>query len=163
MLDRLRSNAHALLGAIRLFNGAVALVAPQAMCRRLGIDPAANPSAIYPLRMFGIRTVLLGLELLVGRRDRRRQRLDLAVVVHASDTLSAAAAGIRRHVPMRVGVLITAISAANTALALVARRPPERPARRVAQRWLTWRVARRLPWRRAAALVPVVRLAQRLR
>jgi hypothetical protein len=50
--------AQRLLGAIRLFNGAVALVAPEVMARRLGTDPDAAPAPIHPLRMFGVRTVV---------------------------------------------------------------------------------------------------------
>lgn len=152
----LRTKAHLALGAIRLVNGCVALFAPRAMSRRLGIEPEANPSAIYPLRMFGVRTIILGLELLAGRPERRRERLDTAVIIHASDTAAAATAGLRGHVPMRVGILITAISAFNTVLALVAPRPRPAPARSLVRRYARRRVRRSRPVE-LASRVPVLR------
>ena len=59
----LRERSHLLLGGIRLVNGAVALLVPEAAARRLGTDPEANPAPLYPLRTFGVRTVILGGEL----------------------------------------------------------------------------------------------------
>ena len=61
-----RDHARIALAAIRLVNGTMALLTPEMMLRRLGADPAANQVAIYPLRMFGIRTVVLGVDLLAG-------------------------------------------------------------------------------------------------
>ena len=48
------------LTGIRLVHGTMALLAPKMMLRRLGADPDLNRVAIYPWRMFGIRTVVLG-------------------------------------------------------------------------------------------------------
>jgi hypothetical protein len=107
-----------LLAAIRIANGAVALVAPATLARRLGVDPDENPAMLYVLRMFGIRTVVIGRDLLAG--DERAARA--AVLVHASDTLAAAGAAASGTLPRRTGVLITSISALNTALALALRR-----------------------------------------
>ena len=64
---------HVLLGCIRLFNGTAALLVPAKTARRLGVDPEANPAPIYPLRMFGVRTVILGCELLFGDPATRRR------------------------------------------------------------------------------------------
>lgn len=153
----LRSKAHLALGAIRLFMGAFALFAPRAMSRRMGIEPEANPSAIYPLRMFGVRTVILGLELLIGRRDRRAERLDLGVLVHASDTYAAGTATIRGHLPLRVGILATSVSALNTTLSVVARRPRPAPPRALAVRLRSRRLARRSPLLGLAARTPGLR------
>jgi hypothetical protein len=109
------------LGGIRLVNGAVALATPQTMARRLGSQDGA---ALYALRLFGVRTVILGAELLVLRGDRLDAALRTAPVIHASDTVSALAAGLRGHLPVRVATLTTVISATNTALALIANKYP---------------------------------------
>jgi hypothetical protein len=126
LLDPVRERAHLLLGAIRLFNGAAALLVPSAMARRLGTDPEANPAPVYPLRMFGVRTVVLGAELLVGSKETRLRSMRIGRVIHASDTAAAALGGIRGQLPARVAVLATGISALNTVLAFLGSDPPSR-------------------------------------
>ena len=108
------------LAAIRTVNGLAGLLVPAAMARRLGANPAVNGAALYPLRLFGIRTVLLGADLLLLTGQERRRALREGLVIHATDTLSAIVAGSRREVPTRFAVAATAISATNTALAAVA-------------------------------------------
>src|SRR3954452_11031979 len=115
-----RSSARYALAAIRLFNGAVALAAPETLARRLGTDPDKGGAVIYALRMFGIRTVLIGGELLV-RRDRELDRaLRRAVLIHATDTVAAAAAGAKGYLPPSTATLTTLISTVNTGLAIAA-------------------------------------------
>ena len=114
--------ARRMLAAVRLFNGAAGLLVPEFLLRRLGTDPAVNRSGIYPFRMFGIRTILIGADLLVLRGEERRRAARLAVVIHSSDTISAAAAGLRGDLPRRAAVLTTLISAGNTALAVLSTR-----------------------------------------
>jgi hypothetical protein len=92
------------------------------LARQIGIDPDANPGVMYVFRMFGIRTVLLGAELLVQTGERREEALHRAVLIHASDTLAAFLATRSRQFP-RKGRTIVAISALNTLLAVVANRP----------------------------------------
>lgn len=124
-----RDGARLALAGVRLVNGATALLAPTFMLRRLGADPAVNGVAIYPLRMFGIRTVVLAWDLLrcaAPDDPGRRRDLALGVLIHATDALSAFTAGLRRRLPMRVAVLATAISVTNTALAIAAARAPAR-------------------------------------
>jgi hypothetical protein len=110
------------LAGVRLLNGTLGLLAPQFLLRRLGTDTDVDGSGVYPFRMFGIRTVLIGADLLLLDGSDRRRATQLAVVIHASDTLSAACAGWRGHLPRKVAVLTTAISAVNTALAVIATR-----------------------------------------
>jgi hypothetical protein len=114
--------AHRLLGAIRLVNGAIALAAPEVMARRLGTDPDANPAPIYPLRMFGVRTVILGAELLVGDEETRRRSAKLGQVIHASDTVAVALGGARGQLPRRMAAMVTALSALNTLLSFLGSR-----------------------------------------
>ena len=110
------------LATVRLVNGTAALLAPQVLLRRLGTDPTVDRSGFYPFRMFGIRTVLLGVELLVLRGDQRRRAVQLAVLIHATDTVSAAACGLRGDLPRKAAVATTVLSATNTALAVIATR-----------------------------------------
>ena len=60
-----------LLAGVRLTMGTAGLLAPGLVSRRLDIDPAIQPGMRYPLRMFGIRTVLIGAELLTPDAPRR--------------------------------------------------------------------------------------------
>ena len=119
--DLVRERAPLVLGAIRLFNGTTALLAPSAMARRLGVDPDANAAPVYPLRMFGIRTILIGAELLFRGPQTRARSMRVAPLIHASDTISALTAGLQRQLPPRVAVMTTLISAVNTVLAIVGR------------------------------------------
>ncbi|MDX6667637.1 MAG: hypothetical protein QOK04_1017 [Solirubrobacteraceae bacterium] len=67
--------------------------------------------------------VLLGVELLRSSGADRRRALDRGVLIHASDTCSAALAGAGGQLPPAAARKAVAISAVNTVLALVARRP----------------------------------------
>ena len=109
------------LGAIRLVNGAVGLAAPQVLIRQLGGDPVTSPSAVYAFRLFGVRTVLIGLDLLRAEGDHLDRALRRAPVIHASDTATALLLARSGRLPRRAGVMISAISAVNTVLALLAR------------------------------------------
>jgi hypothetical protein len=108
-----------LLAGVRLTMGTAGLLAPGLVIRRLDIDPAAQPGMRYPLRMFGIRTVLIGADLLAENGRRRQHAERVAPVVHGSDTVSAFLAWRRGDLPRRAGAMATAISAVNLALSLV--------------------------------------------
>jgi hypothetical protein len=125
-----REWAGGLLAVIRLFNGAAAMVAPGALLERLGLNPKTNPGGYYAFRMFGIRTVLIGLELMAWGPAVKERSLRLAPLIHLSDTLLAAYAGWRRQLPPRTAKMATIISAINFLLALIAQ-PPTRQMPRV--------------------------------
>jgi hypothetical protein len=110
------------LAIVRLINGTAALLAPELMLRRLGTDPRRDPSGVYPLRMFGIRTVLIGAELLASRGEARRRAARLGILIHASDTIAAATGGVRGQLPPQAALMTTLISSVNTALAVAASR-----------------------------------------
>lgn len=130
----MRAWAARLLGGIRFFNGAAALLAPGVVARRLGVDPDANPAPVYPLRMFGVRTVILGAELLLVRDDEERARaMRIGIAIHASDTLAAALGGLRGQLPPGTAAMLTGVSSVNTALAIAGSTAPR---------------ARRRPWGR---------------
>jgi hypothetical protein len=111
-----REHARIALAAIRLVNGTLALLAPEVMLRRLGAHPRTNQVAVYPVRMFGIRTVVLGVELLAGGSTQHQGKV--GVVIHAADAASAITAGLRRQLPPRVAAVAAGISVTNAALAL---------------------------------------------
>jgi hypothetical protein len=110
------------LAAIRTVNGLAALLAPKKMLQRLGVDPEANGAAVHVARMFGIRTVLLGVELFAARGERREELLQTGLLIHASDATSAFMAGMSKDLPRRVALPVTLISCINTYLAFAARR-----------------------------------------
>ena len=113
--------ARVLLACIRLLNGALALLTPAFLARQIGVDPDATPGVLYVFRMFGVRTVLLGAELLVQTGERRSEALHRAVLIHASDTLAAFLATQSSHFPRKSRTIVW-ISALNTLLAVVANR-----------------------------------------
>lgn len=110
-----------LLACIRLLNGFLALLIPGFLARQIGVDADANPGIQYVFRMFGIRTVLIGLELLQPSGQKREQAVREAVLIHASDTLAAFLAALNGNFP-KSGRTIVAISGFNTLLALLANR-----------------------------------------
>jgi hypothetical protein len=114
--------ARVALAGIRIFNGGTALFAPERLNQRLDLQPGA----VYPWRMFGIRTLLIGADLLSSDPDVRRHALRLALLVHVSDTVSAAKAGFSKAISPRAAATTTAISAVNVALALIASRDAKR-------------------------------------
>jgi hypothetical protein len=118
-----QNGARIALAGIRLVNGTAALVAPGFLLRRLGLEPATNPGGYYAFRMFGIRTILIAAELLLWGAEQRAHAVRLAVLIHLSDTVSAAFAGLRREIPVRTAVQATAISAVNLVLAVLAQEP----------------------------------------
>jgi hypothetical protein len=109
------------LGVIRLTNGVVALLLPEVLARRLGDDGEPRAPTRYVLRMFGIRTVFLGLDLLVRDEPHRREALERAPIIHASDAVAALLGGASRQLPFRAAVAALGISCLNLALALAAR------------------------------------------
>jgi hypothetical protein len=110
------------LGAVRLVNGGLCLLAPARATRQMGVEPEANPAALYVLRLFGIRTVMIGAEVFVLRGEELARSLRLGLLIHACDGVSAVAAGASGHLPTRTAARAAAISALNVTLSAVALR-----------------------------------------
>lgn len=108
------------LAGIRIVNGSVALITPAVIIRRFGESPANDNAAIYGLRMFGIRTVVIGVDLLTLADAPLRRALGQAIIIHASDTATAASLGLSGRVRRPWAIALTLISAANTGLAVTA-------------------------------------------
>jgi len=125
MTDRigaLPDYARIALAAIRLVNGLMALFTPAALLRRLGVNPKSNSFALYALRMFGIRTILIGVGLLLPAGDVRTWSLRTAPLIHGSDTVAAFMLARRGTMPRRSGVTVVVISMTNVVLSVVALR-----------------------------------------
>ena len=114
------SKARYALAAIRIANGLLALVAPALIIKRFGDDPDNDAAAIYGLRLFGVRTVLIGADLITEQGKPLDHSISQAVVIHASDTLTAARLGTSGRLRPQMAVPITLISALNAALAVAA-------------------------------------------
>ena len=115
---RVHRPARYALAAVRLVNGGVGLVAPHLFIGRFDPDRPASPAATYAFRLFGVRTILIGLDLLRPARAQRAARE--GVLIHASDTVTAASLAISGAVPRNTGIVTTAISAGNVVLAVLA-------------------------------------------
>lgn len=115
-----RHTARNLLAIVRLVNGTIGLLLPNRFITRF--DPGVPPSAAatYAFRLFGIRTVLLGIDLFTMEGEDLRRALQQGVLIHASDTATAFLLGARGRVPRRTAVVSTLISTSNVALALTA-------------------------------------------
>jgi hypothetical protein len=108
------------LAGIRVINGGIALIAPGVIIRRFDEDPADDNAAIYGLRMFGVRTVVLGIDLMALTGDSLRRALGQAVIIHGTDTATAAFLGFGGRVKPHTAIPLTLISMTNTALAITA-------------------------------------------
>ena len=108
------------LAAIRIVNGALALAAPNVIIQRFGEDPGASAAAVYGLRLFGVRTVLIGTDLITGQGEALEHTLRQAIVIHASDTATVAGLALSGRLRPKMAVPLALISALNTALAITA-------------------------------------------
>jgi hypothetical protein len=116
------------LGLLRLTFGSVALVRPDLLVRRVEGAGTESPVAVYAFRMFGVRTVVIGGQLLLPDGPVRRAAVSTAPLIHASDTATATLLTAQGKVSARTGLPLVAVSAVNTALALLAsRRSQARP------------------------------------
>jgi uncharacterized protein YjeT (DUF2065 family) len=121
--SRIGETARITLSVVRLINGILALFAPNQLGRRLGVATTTSPGLGYAFRLFGVRTILLGVVLLFSRGERRRRAVEQAVLVHGADTAAAITVLRLGELPRNGARLTVGISAANTVLALAAAAP----------------------------------------
>ena len=118
------------LGGIRMITGTLGLVAPTRIAQRLGDpQPERNAAAIYGIRLFGVRTVLIGLDLFTLRGEALHGALRSAVAIHASDTATVLSLKQSKVLAPDLARPLAAISALNTVLSVTAflgnRRSPQ--------------------------------------
>lgn len=121
MSGKIPNAARIVLAGVRLANGTVSLFAPATFLRKLGVDPEENGPAVYALRLFGVRTILIGSELLSRNPEVRARAVRVAVRVHLSDTIAAATAATSHQLPAKGAKMAVITSSLNTVLAIVAR------------------------------------------
>jgi hypothetical protein len=113
------SKARWALAVIRVVNGAIALVAPWVIVKRFGEIPGESAAAIYGLRLFGVRTVLIGADLVTQRGPSLVHVTRQAVVIHATDTMTVAGLVLFGRLRPRTAIPLALISATNTVLATI--------------------------------------------
>lgn len=107
------------LAGIRLLNGSLALVVPDVLGSRLGVSTTTSPGLGYAFRLFGVRTVLLGLQLWRAPAEPGNSVVRDTILIHGADTAAALVVCRLGELPRRGATLTVAISAANTALAVL--------------------------------------------
>src|SRR5262245_8950164 len=85
------SNPGGQLAVGRIIIGIGSWAAPRLVERAFGIDPDANPAAGYPLRLFAVRDLVLGLFVLNTSGAERKRWLQAGL---ACDLVDIAAAGV---------------------------------------------------------------------
>lgn len=120
--DLLGRQARVSLGLIRIINGALGLFVPRVLIARIDPQDPPSPAAVYAFRLFGVRTLLIGRDLLRPPGDALDRSIAEAPLIHASDTVTATLLTVGKHVPPRSGLTLVGISGLNTVLALVAHR-----------------------------------------
>jgi hypothetical protein len=109
------------LGGIRVVNGTIGLLAPAVIQKRLG-DQAAdrNAAAIYGLRLFGVRTVVIGADLFLLRGEALSHAVRSAPLIHASDTATVLMLRRSKQLAPELARPLALISGVNTLLAVTA-------------------------------------------
>jgi hypothetical protein len=93
---------------------------PAVIIRRLGGRDPGDAAAIYGLRLFGVRTVVLGADLFRLRKRELRAALRSAVLIHGSDTATVLSLWRNKQLSPERARPLALISGANTALAVTA-------------------------------------------
>ena len=120
-IGALGTTARIALGGVRIVAGTAGLLAPAMIINRFGdTNPSANPAAIYGLRLFGIRTILIGADLIrLHGRDLDRA-LRAAPIIHASDTATVLTLQYKKQLSPERARPLALISGVNTVLAVTA-------------------------------------------
>jgi len=108
-----------ILAGIRLVNGGLALAVPNVVGGRLGVSTATSPGLGYALRLFGVRTVLLGIQLWRTQPVAGNHVVQETILIHGADTAAALVVYRLGELPRKGAMLAVGISAVNTALAVL--------------------------------------------
>jgi hypothetical protein len=120
-IGKVARGARLVLGGIRMITGTAGLLAPTMIQQRLGDQaPDRNAAAIYGIRLFGVRTVLIGLDLFRLPAVALDSALKSAVLIHACDTATVLALERRKQLSPELARPLATISGLNTMLAVTA-------------------------------------------
>jgi hypothetical protein len=100
------------LASIRMVNGGLVLTAPGVIIGRFD-EPTSDSAAACGLRMFGIRTVLLGADLAV-LTGKPLPRAFGQAVIHGTGTATPALLGVSRRAKPRTAIPLTLISTTHS-------------------------------------------------
>jgi hypothetical protein len=121
VIEALGKVARFALGAVRIVAGGTGLLAPAMIISRFGDgDPRANPAAIYGLRLFGVRTILIGADLFRLHGRDLDHALRVAPLIHASDTATVLALQRNKQLSPERARPLALLSGLNTVLAVTA-------------------------------------------
>jgi hypothetical protein len=121
VIETLGKVARIALGVVRIATGTTGLLAPAMIINRFGEgNPSADPAAIYGLRLFGIRTVLIGADLIRLHGRDLDHALRAAPLIHASDTATVLTLRRNRQLSPERARPLALISGLNTVLAVTA-------------------------------------------
>jgi len=121
VIETLGKTARYALGGVRIVAGATGLLAPAMIISRFGEgNPRDNPAAIYGLRLFGVRTVLIGVDLIRLRGPELDRALRAAPIIHASDTATVLTLQRNKQLSPEHARPLALISGLNTVLAVTA-------------------------------------------
>jgi hypothetical protein len=101
--------------------GVGAVVAPRALGRMFGVDPADNPVAPYLMRLFGIREIFMAWDLHRTSDDELERTMTGTIPVDAADALASTLAGVAGYLPRRAAVMSTATAIVGTVNGIVLR------------------------------------------
>lgn len=121
VIETLGTAARYALGGVRILAGGTGLLAPAMIITRFGdADPRANPAAVYGLRLFGVRTVLIGVDLFRLHGRELEHALRVAPIIHASDTATVLTLQRNKQLSPERARPLALISGLNTVLAVTA-------------------------------------------
>jgi hypothetical protein len=94
--------------------GVGAVLAPRALGRLFGVEPAENPVAPYLMRLFGIREIFMAWDLHLTDDDDLERTVARSIPVDAADALASGIAGITGYLPRRAAAMSTATAILGT-------------------------------------------------
>ena len=115
--------ARRLLAGARVGVGALAVLAPKLTGKLVGVDPEANPAAVYMTRMFGARELFMASPFLLPAPGLDEAELaQRGIPVDAIDLAAALLAGLSGALPMRAALPAAGAAAGGVALGVIASR-----------------------------------------
>jgi hypothetical protein len=104
----------------RFIVGGGAWLLPRTSGRLFGLDPDANPQALYVGRLFGVRDAVLGAGLLSSDGDARRNWWRFGIACDVADAAAGLLAWRSGDLPPAAAAMVTATAVAAASLGAAA-------------------------------------------
>ena len=121
-LRSLFSNPGGQLAVGRIVIGIGSWAVPRLVERAFGIDAGANPAAGYPMRLFAVRDLILGLGALNTSGDERKRWLQAGLACDLADIAAAGVSAKDGSLPPGAALFGGAAAVSGAALGLLALR-----------------------------------------